>query len=319
MVGSTLERKGTVVGRFNDRLQAQWDEGRFVCVGLDPDMDKIFERAPSRMTDFRGTASVLVPYLQEVINATHDVVCAYKPNWAFFLRHGAYGLEMLEQIVTYIRRHYPDVVVILDAKVADIGNTNLGYAQYAFDILDVDAVTVHPYMGYMAMSPFLDRDDRGVIVLARTSNEGADEFQDLEIDWAVMPREEPPPGIDSMYEYVAHQVAITWNHGGNCAVVVGATVPEELRVVRGLVGDGIPILIPGVGAQGGSLELAVQNGKNSRGDGFIVNASRSVLYADAVDGQSFTEAARNEVLRMNAVIRSTLNPAAFMPPPGNDV
>ncbi len=307
------------MGRFNDRLQAQWDQGKFVCVGLDPNMDKIYKQAPTLRGQSEGLAGILVPYLKEIVNATHDVVCAYKPNWAFFLEHGSYGLEMLEQVVAYIRRHYPNVVVIIDMKVGDIDSSNLGYAQYPFVFLDADAITVHPYMGHVAMKPLLDCEDRGVIVLVRTSNEGAGELQDLEIDWAVMPREEPPPGIDSMYEYVAHQVAITWNHGGNCAVVVGATVPDELRVVRALVGDGIPILIPGVGAQGGSLELAVQNGKNSRGDGFIVNASRSVLYADAVDGQSFAEAARNEVLRMNAVIRSTLNPAVFMPPPGNDV
>lgn len=303
------------MGRFNDRLQAQWDEGRFVCVGLDPDMDKIFKQAPSHMTDRESSAGVLVPYLKEIINATYDVVCAYKPNWAFFLRHGAHGLEMLEQVVTYIRRHYPDVVVILDAKVADIGNTNLGYAQYAFDILDADAVTVHPYMGHVAMKPFLEREDRGVIVLVRTSNDGASEFQELDVDWEVMPREEPPPGVGLTYEYVAHQVATDWNHSGNCAVVVGATVPDELRVVRGLVGDDIPILIPGVGAQGGSLELAVQNGMNSRGDGFIINASRSVLYADALDDQSFAEAARAEAVRMNNVI----NLARIVPDVSNDV
>lgn len=303
------------MGRFNDRLQAQWDQGKFVCVGLDPNMDKIYKQAPTLRGQSEGLAGILVPYLKEIVNATHDVVCAYKPNWAFFLEHGSYGLEMLEQVVAYIRRHYPNVVVIIDMKVGDIDSSNLGYAQYPFVFLDADAITVHPYMGHVAMKPLLDCEDRGVIVLVRTSNEGAGELQDLEIDWAVMPREEPPPGIDSMYEYVAHQVAITWNHGGNCAVVVGATVPDELRVVRALVGDGIPILIPGVGAQGGSLELATQNGMNSRGDGFIINASRSVLYADALDGQSFAEAARAEVVRMSNVI----NLARIVPDAGNDV
>lgn len=317
------------MGRFNDRLQAQWGEGRFVCVGLDPDMDKIFKQAPSHMTDRESSAGVLVPYLKEIINATYDVVCAYKPNWAFFLRHGAHGLEMLEQVVTYIRRHYPDVVVILDAKVADIGNTNLGYAQYAFDILDADAVTVHPYMGHVAMKPFLDRDDRGVIVLVRTSNPGADEFQDRQVTiegYGEAVALDIPSAVSAymngydqpkvpFYQYLAGSVRANWNHNGNCAVVVGATVPDELRVVRGLVGDDIPILIPGVGAQGGSLELAVQNGMNSRGDGFIINASRSVLYADALDDQSFAEAARAEAVRMNNVI----NLARIVPDVSNDV
>lgn len=307
------------MGRFYDRLQRQWDDGKFVCVGLDPDTDKILQRAPKHLVDLEGPVGVIVPYLKEVISATHDVACAYKPNWAFFLRHGAHGLEMLEQVVNYISRHYPDVVIILDMKVADIGNTNLGYVQYVFDILSADAVTVHPYMGRAAMKPFLDREDRGVIVLVRTSNDGSDEFQRLVLDYDAF--EDGAAGLavgsssSILYEEVARSVAVNWNYSGNCAMVVGATTPKELAVVRRLVGDNIPILIPGVGAQGGSLELAVQNGMNSRGDGIVINASRSVLYADAIDGRSFAEAARAEVMRMNDVIRRSL----FVPPSGNDM
>lgn len=315
MVGSTLDRKGTVVGRFNDRLQAQWDQGKFVCVGLDPNMDKILKQVPTLRDQPEGLAGVLVPYLKEIINATHDVVCAYKPNWAFFLEHGSYGLEMLEQVVAYIRRHYPDVVVIIDMKVGDIDSSNLGYAQYPFVFLDADAITVHPYMGHVAMKPLLDCEDRGVIVITRTSNPGADELQDLythrnlyEHGWS-----EPEDHLP-LYLQLAKNVSEYWNYNDNCAVVVGATVPDELKRVRALVGDDIPILIPGVGAQGGSMELATQNGMNSRCDGVIINASRSVLYAPLEEGQYFANAARAEVLRMNNVI----NLARIVPAVGND-
>ena len=319
------------MGRFNDRLQAQWDQGKFVCVGLDPDISKI-----SRLVDmaqygvnYPGDQTVIEEYLVDIVDATHDVVCSYKPNWAFFLRYGARGLEVLEQVVGYIRRQHPEVVIILDAKVADIGNTNLGYAQYAYGVLDVDAVTVHPYMGCVAMEPFLREADRGAIVLVRTSNPGADELQDRRViieGYAEAVALNIPSAVSAymngydqpkvpLYQYLVGSVQSNWNYNGNCAVVVGATVPDELRVVRGLVGDNIPILIPGVGAQGGDLATAVRNGVNSRGDGFVINASRSVLYADTVDGQSFAEAARAEVVRMNEVIRQTL----FVPPPGNDL
>lgn len=317
------------MGRFNDRLQAQWDQGKFVCVGLDPNMDKIYKQVPTLRGQSEGLAGILVPYLKEIVNATHDVVCAYKPNWAFFLEHGSYGLEMLEQVVAYIRRHYPNVVVIIDMKVGDIDSSNLGYAQYPFVFLDADAITVHPYMGHVAMKPLLDCEDRGVIVLVRTSNEGAGELQNRQVTiegYQEAVALDIPSAVSAymngydqpkvpLYQYFAASVRDNWNYNDNCAVVVGATVPDELTRVRELVGDGIPILIPGVGAQGGSLELATQNGMNSRGDGFIINASRSVLYADALDGQSFAEAARAEVVRMSNVI----NLARIVPDAGNDV
>ncbi len=318
------------MGRFYDRLQAKWDEGKFVCVGLDPDANKIGHRIGSDYGfSYPGDRAATVRYLTEIIDATHDRVCAYKPNWAFFLRYGGHGLGMLDEVVQHIAQHYPDVLIILDAKVADIGNTNLGYVQYTFGYLGVDAITVHSYMGHVAMEPFLQESDRGVIVLVRTSNEGAGELQDLRVDIGlaraaeldVLNWDRQPAGSDAMnypalpvYDVLSRNIRSDWNYNGNCAVVVGATAPKELARVRALVGDDIPILIPGVGAQGGSLELAVQNGKNSRGDGIVINASRSVLYATPEDGQSFAEASRAEVRRMNTAIRQVL----FVPPTGND-
>lgn len=321
------------MGRFYDRLQRQWNDGKFVCVGLDPDIAKILPRGWEGSTPFPGHKVVFTQYLISIIDATQDLVCAYKPNTAFFEAYGSDGIQALEDVVDYIRDKYPNVVIILDAKRADIGNTNQGTALFAFSHLDCDAITVHPYMGHVAMEPFLREVDRGVIVLVRTSNDGAGELQDrlVTIESYKEAEELNIPSVVStymngydqpktpLYQYLAASVRARWNHNSNCAVVVGATAPRELLHVRELVGDDIPILIPGVGAQGGDLATAVLNGKNSRGDGFIINASRSVLYPTTPEGQPpivrVPAAAREEVMRMNDVIRQTL----FTPPPGNDV
>lgn len=308
------------MGRFYDRLQRQWNDGKFVCVGLDPDITKILPLGWQGPGEFPGAKIAFTQYLIGIIDATQDLVCAYKPNTAFFEAYGSEGIQALENVVGYVRDKYPNVVIILDAKRADIGNTNQGTALFAFRHLHCDAITVHPYMGHVAMEPFLREVDRGVIVLVRTSNEGAGELQDLyvhrdlyEHGWS-----EPEDHLP-LHLQLSKNVHELWNYNSNCAVVVGATVPEELLRVRELVGDDIPILIPGVGAQGGSLELAVQNGRNARGDGFVINASRSVLYPQSPEGQPpivrVPAAAREEVMRMNDVIRQTL----FTLPPGNDV
>ncbi len=297
------------MGRFYDRLQVKWDEGKFVCVGLDPDITKILPLDWMSEHNYLGDSDVFTHYLTSIVNATGDSVCAYKPNLAFFIGHGLPGMLVLESVVDYIHANYPDVVVILDAKVGDIGNTNSGYAHYAFHELEVDAITVHPYMGHRAMIPFLSEVDRGVIVLVRTSNEGADEFQGLQLSANLYTQ-----GWYDLYHQVAESVRLSWNLNSNCAVVVGATAPGELIDVRGVIGDDIPILIPGVGAQGGDLTTAVQNGCNSRGDGFIINAGRSVLYPANPENDPFL-AARMEVEHMNDVIHQAL----FVPPAGNDV
>lgn len=263
----------------------RWAAGSFVSVGLDVQVDRIPAAILARHTSVHDA---MFEFNRQIIDATADVVCAYKPNSAFYEAEGVQGVAALVDTIAYVRSVAPGVPVILDAKRADIGNTNEAYARFVFDVCGADALTVHPYLGAEGLRPFLDRPDWGVIVLCRTSNPGAGEFQDS-TDGAGRP----------LFEQVAHNVAQSWNRNGNCGLVVGATYPEELRRVRHIAGD-LPILIPGVGAQGGDLTAAVMAGRDSRGGGMIVNAARTIIYASS--GDTFAADARTEVERMNAVI-----------------
>lgn len=260
---------------FIEKLEACWQRDNFVCVGLDADYDRL----PEVIKAGRSVEDALFHFNREIIDATHDLVCAYKPNAAFYEAQGEAGLRALISTVRYVREVYPLVPVILDAKRADIDSTNLGYAQSAFDYLGVDAITVHPYLGREALAPFLARKEKGIIVLVKTSNPGAGEFQDLPVG----PQQEP------LYTIVARHVAQDWNSNGNCAIVVGATYPDELRRARSLVGD-MPILIPGIGAQGGEVAATVKAGLDSRGWGMIISASRSIIFASK--GSDFAVASR---------------------------
>lgn len=279
-----------------EMLEAKWAEGKFVCVGLDPVLEKI----PASVTipthlrskDVDEKTARIAAFNMALVDMTKDLVCAYKPNAAFYETHGAAGLEALSWTLHHIRQYASDVPIIYDAKRADIGNTNAGYAKSAFDDLQADAITVHPYLGAEAMKPFLDRADKGVIVLCRTSNPGAGEFQQL-----LTKRDGP------LYEFVARQVSRTWNTNNNCGVVVGATYPDELARVRAVVGD-IPILIPGIGAQGGDLEATVKAGRDSRGRGMIINSSRGIIFASS--GEDFAEAARRETRKLHDAITDCL-------------
>jgi orotidine-5'-phosphate decarboxylase len=276
-------------------LQARWDEGKFVCVGLDSDVQKL----PDSIAAVRDTQFA---FNQRIIDATSDLVCCYKPNLAFY---GSFlGFEMLRQTIKYII-DTTDVPVILDAKQADIGSTNDGYVLEDFGFFGADAVTVHPYLGMEAMKPFLDQNDKGIIVLVRTSNPGAGEFQDLRITEVGDPDKlyDYEDHVVPLYQIVARHVAHGWNYNGNCAVVVGATYPAELAEVRKIVGD-MPILIPGIGAQGGELEATVKAGANSRGQGMIINSSRGIIFASA--GEDFAEAARAATQKMHDDITAVL-------------
>ncbi len=293
---------------FMEMLQAKWDEGKFVCVGLDPDYSKIpdFIKAGvggGNHNDHK--AEVITNFCQAIVNSTYEYVLAYKPNSAFFERYGWEGMLALENVIAYIKHTYPDIPVILDAKRGDIGNTNDGYVEATFEVMNADAITVHGYMGQESLKPFLDRADKGVIVLCRTSNPGAGEFQSLEITLQGDPNRlyDYDEHQVSLYKIIARHIAKRWNSNGNCAVVVGATAPAELAEVRRIVGD-MPILLPGIGAQGGDLEKTVLAGINSKGDGIIVNLSRSVLYASAED--NFAEAAVAEVIKINDAIRELI-------------
>src|SRR5450759_2426143 len=270
---------------FITKLESCWQRDNFVCVGLDSD----YEQLPDVIKAGRSVEDALFHFNREIIDATHDLVCAYKPNAAFYEAQGEAGLRALVDTVRHIREMYTQIPVILDAKRADIGSTNLGYAQSAFDYLGVDAITVHPYLGREALAPFLARKEKGIIVLVKTSNPGAGEFQDLPAG----PQQEP------LYMVVARHVAQDWNSNGNCAIVVGATYPDELRRARALVGD-MTILIPGIGAQGGEVAATVKAGQDSRGWGMIINASRSIIFASR--GGDFAEAARKATEQLQAEI-----------------
>ncbi len=259
---------------FVEKLaHAQTRNDSWVCVGLDP----VLERMPAPMLKHDAP---FLPFLKAIVDATADLVCAYKPNLGFYLTLGAAGVIALERIIAYIPRHIP---VILDAKFNDIGNTAGAYAQGAFDALGADAVTVNPYLGQDGVAPFLARADKAAFVLARTSNPSAHDFQDLPIYQST--------GSPTLYETVAKQAAL-WNENfpGACGLVVGATYPEELARVRALAPD-LAFLIPGVGAQGGDLGAAVRFGPTQSGLGPVINTSRGVLYASARD--DFADAARS--------------------------
>jgi len=278
---------------FREMLEKKWDEDKFVCVGLDSE----FERIPAHVGNKEaGVFSSIVEFNRKIIESTKDLVCAYKPNIAFYEAHGSEGLSALQETTRSIRSIAPDVSVILDAKRADIGNTNAGYVKMAFEYLKADAITVHPYLGSEALRLFLECADKGIFVLCRTSNPGAGEFQDT---WVRTGSTEAEKFYQPLYRIVAYSVAIQWNMNGNCNLVVGATYPKELQEIRAIVGD-MPILIPGVGAQGGDVEQTVKAGKDSHGRGMIINSSRGIIFAS--NGRDFAEAARRETLKLHNLI-----------------
>lgn len=247
---SFQEKLGALVAKNNSLL----------CVGLDPDFDKIPEQ-------FKKSAQPLFEFNTSIIDKTYDLVCAYKPNTAFYEARGADGIAELKQTCDYIRENHPDIPIILDAKRADIGNTNNGYAQFAFEYLGADAITIQPYPGSAALQPFLDIFDKGIIVWCKASNPGSGEFQDLHVSGGL-----------SLSEYIAEHVVRKWNTNNNCLLVVGATYPEELVKIRKIVGD-MTLLVPGIGAQGGDVKKSVEAGVNSKGAGMIINSSRGVIFA----------------------------------------
>ena len=232
-----------------------------LCIGLDPDPAHLPER-------FQRSEYPLFSFNRWIIDQTHAYAAAYKPNMAFYEALGSAGLRELERTMDYLRAEHPAVVTICDAKRADIGNTNRGYASSIFDRMGFDAVTLHPYLGREALLPFLEREDKASIVLCRTSNQGAGEFQDLQV--AGRP----------LWETVAEHVHATWNVLGNCMLVVGATYPAQMRRVRALA-PAMPLLVPGVGAQGGDVAEAVAAGLDAHGGGLLISSSRAILFSAA--------------------------------------
>ncbi|MBI3525725.1 MAG: orotidine-5'-phosphate decarboxylase [Betaproteobacteria bacterium] len=271
--------------KFVDRIeQASRANNSLLCVGLDPD--------PARFPiHLAGRADAIFEFCRAIVDATADLACCFKPQIAYFAAHRAE--DQLESLIAHIHQRHPGLPVILDAKRGDIGSTAELYAREAFERYRADAVTVNPYMGRDSVEPFLDWRDKGVILLCRTSNPGGSDLQFLEVD-----RVDGAKGKERLYERVARLVAGEWNQHGQCVLVVGATYPDELRRVRELIGD-MPLLVPGIGAQGGDIAATVKAGRNASGMGLMINSSRAILYAGTqVDGgEKFAEAAQQAALQ----------------------
>ena len=265
---------------FMQALRARWQQANtLVCIGLDPEPAKF----PAR---FANDPDAVFAFCRDIADATAEYACAFKPQIAHFAALGAEGA--LERLIAHLKSEHPAVPVILDSKRGDIGSTAQHYASEAFDRYGADAVTVNPYLGRDALQPFLDRADRGVIVLCRTSNPGAGELQDLPVEGR------------PLYQHVADKAANDWNVHGNVALVVGATWPGQLAEVRAVVRD-VPLLVPGVGAQGGDAAAVVSNAKTHDGTGLMISSSRAVLYASA--REDYTQAAADAA----RTLRDTIN------------
>ena len=264
---------------FYETIENAWiTKDSLVCVGLDPDIQKI----PVHLRDLENP---IFEFNRALVDATSDLVCAYKPQFAYFAAQGAEA--QLAMTIDYIHQHHPGIPVILDAKRGDIGSTAEMYAREAFERFGADAVTVNPYMGGDTLGPFLERKDKGIIILCRTSNPGAGDIQDLET------------GGKKIYEVIAEKAATEWNDNKNVLLVVGATYPIELKKIRKIAGE-MPFLVPGIGAQGGDIEAAVTNGRTKSGTGLMINSSRGIIYA--ASGPDFAEAARRETDMLRKMI-----------------
>lgn len=267
---------------FMAMVKERWTEhNTLVCVGLDTELSKI----PAHLKT--GAEPPIYVFNTSIVAATADLVCAYKPQVAYYSAEPilARAEQQLVDTIDFIHQCYPEIPVILDAKRNDIGSTAKKYAQEVFEKYGADAVTINPYLGYDAVEPFLEYKDKGIVILCRTSNPGAHDFQDLWLTGA---------GVKFLYEYIAKTVIEKWNRNGNCLLVMGGVRTDDayaydaMTSVRAM--SDIPFLVPGIGAQGGDVEITVRAGKDSQGAGMIINSSRGIIYASS--GEDFAEAAR---------------------------
>ena len=273
---------------FIESLNAAWTTNNsLLCVGLDPDPAKF----PAQL---KGQPDAIFDFCTSIVDATADLVCSFKPQIAYFAAQRAE--DQLEALISHIHARHPGIPVILDAKRGDIGSTAEQYAVEVFERYRADAITVNPYMGRDSVDPYLAYPDKGLILLCRTSNPGGSDLQFLDVGEAGQ--------TEKLYERVARLVASEWNSTGQCALVVGATFPGEIARVREIVGD-MPLLVPGIGAQGGDVEATVRAGRTSQantpGRGLMINSSRAILYASK--GEDYAEAAR----RVAEETRDTIN------------
>jgi orotidine-5'-phosphate decarboxylase len=270
---------------FIQQLQSAWaSQGSMLCVGFDPD--------PKRLPAvFQGKPEGIFEFFREIADATADTVCSFKPQIAYFASQRAEA--QLEKLTRYLKDQYPHIPVILDSKRGDIGSTADHYALEAFERYGADAVTVNPYMGFDTIEPYLKHAGKGVIVLCRTSNLGGSDLQFLNV----------APNGEPLYLHVAKLAAQSWNASGQISLVVGATFPKEIAQVRAIVGE-MPLLIPGIGAQGGDIDATVKAGgiPNQLGTGMMINSSRAILYASS--GNDFAEAARKVAIATRDALRA---------------
>jgi orotidine-5'-phosphate decarboxylase len=279
---SIASKENMTMTFLNLLLAASRRNRSLLCVGLDPDPARI----PAAL---RVAPDPVYAFCAAIVEATADLVCAFKPNIAFFEALGTAGHATLRRVIDAVPGGVP---VILDAKRGDMDSTAAAYAKSVFEVLGAGAVTLNPYLGSDALAPFLRYADRGCLLLCKTSNPGSADLQDL-----------PLAGGGPLYLEVARRAQIDWNTNGNVGLVVGATHPDQLRAVRELCPE-LPLLVPGVGAQGGDPALAVRAAVDRHGERAIISASRSILYAS--QGDDFAEAARREALRLREEIRVAL-------------
>lgn len=305
---------------FEEKFALNWRRKRFLCLGLDSDPAKI----PLSYKNGYNTTTAIVEFNKSRIKAAAPYIGTIKPNSAFYEEHGAKGLSALEETVKYIKDNFPDIPVIDDAKRGDIGETNKRYAKAVFGDIGADAVTVNPYLGttffkdnelqVSSMMPFLEKPDRGVFVLCRTSNTDAGEFQDLPVDLSQLSseyrekfgdmdelRELLGQDVVPLYQIIAFRTSRYWNFNKNVGLVVGATYPRELAQVRKIVGD-MPILMPGLGSQGGNVMESITAGKDSHGWGLIPNSSSALIFPKTLEDEDERSATGRVAQELNTEI-----------------
>ncbi len=272
-----------------EKLADCWQKNLFLCVGLDSD----YRQLPSNLlADYPAPEDALFEFNKRIIQATASYTCAYKPNLAFYEQSGPPGLVALKRTCDFLRENYPDISLILDAKRGDIASTNEGYAASFFEYYRADALTVQPYLGRESLLPFLARADKLIFVLCRTSNPGGAEIQNLKI------------GDEALYLRIAKLAQNDWNQSGNVGLVAGATYPAELAAIREAAPD-LPLLVPGIGAQGGDLAAVLKQGLDRFRGGLVINASRSIISASS--GPDFAEAAERAAQKTAHDIKDLLN------------
>ena len=248
-----------------------------LCIGLDPEFEKIPDK-------FKSSSTPYLDFNRAIIDATHDLVLAYKPQFAHY---AAFGRENeLLATIDYIKKISKNIIVILDSKRGDIGNTANYYAKESFERYGADSVTVNPYMGYDSIAPFTQNQEKGAFILCRTSNPSSNDFQDVISKNSNLP----------LYQIVAGKVSNDWNENNNCGLVLGATFPVEMKIVRDIVGPNIPFLVPGIGAQGGDLKSVMESAYSGAGS-LIINSSRGIIHKDSSENCDKVARAQSLILR----------------------